>query len=66
MRVRPAIVGFALSCGLGAAREGAIGRRSLAFPAGFALAVAMEESGAPEHRCQVPGGLQVDGRPYAA
>src|SRR5439155_7807198 len=38
----PAIVGFAIGCGLGAACEAAIGLRSLALPVGLAvLAVAM-------------------------
>jgi hypothetical protein len=33
----PAVVGFALGCGLGAASEAALGLRSLALPAGLAL-----------------------------
>ena len=38
----PAIVGFAIGCGLGAACEAAIGLASLALPVGFsALAVAI-------------------------
>ncbi len=37
MRTWPAIVGFAVGCGLGAACEAAIGLRSLALPTGFAL-----------------------------
>ena len=38
----PAIVGFAIGCGLGAACEAAIGLMSLALPVGLAvLAVAM-------------------------
>jgi uncharacterized membrane protein YoaK (UPF0700 family) len=42
MRTWPAIVGFAVGCGLGATCETAIGLRSLALPAGLALlAVAM-------------------------
>jgi hypothetical protein len=42
MRTWPAIVGFAVGCGLGATSETAIGLRSLALPAGLALlAVAM-------------------------
>jgi uncharacterized membrane protein YoaK (UPF0700 family) len=42
MRTWPAIAGFAIGCGLGAACEMAIGFRSLALPAGLALvAVAM-------------------------
>src|SRR6266404_9442069 len=42
MRTLPAIVGFAVGCGLGATCEAAIGLRSLALPAGLALlAVAM-------------------------
>src|SRR5258707_4597779 len=42
MRTWPAIVGFAVGCGLGAICEAAIGLRSLALPAGLALlAVAM-------------------------
>jgi len=42
MRTWPAIVGFAVGCGLGATCEMAIGLRSLALPAGLALlAVAM-------------------------
>jgi uncharacterized membrane protein YoaK (UPF0700 family) len=42
MRTWPAIVGFAVGCGLGATFETAIGLRSLALPAGLALlAVAM-------------------------
>jgi uncharacterized membrane protein YoaK (UPF0700 family) len=42
MRTWPAIVGFAVGCGLGAALEAAIGLRSLALPAGLAfLAVAL-------------------------
>jgi uncharacterized membrane protein YoaK (UPF0700 family) len=42
MRTWPAIVGFAIGCGLGATCEAAIGLRSLALPAGLALlAVAM-------------------------
>ena len=42
MRTWPAIVGFAVGCGLGATCEAAIGLRSLALPAGLALlAVAM-------------------------
>jgi uncharacterized membrane protein YoaK (UPF0700 family) len=42
MRTWPAIVGFAIGCGLGAISEAAIGLRSLALPAGLALlAVAM-------------------------
>lgn len=42
MRTLPAIVGFAIGCGLGATCEAAIGLRSLALPAGLALlAVAM-------------------------
>jgi uncharacterized membrane protein YoaK (UPF0700 family) len=42
MRTWPAIVGFAVGCGLGAACEAAIGLRSLALPTGLALlAVAM-------------------------
>jgi uncharacterized membrane protein YoaK (UPF0700 family) len=41
-RTWPAIVGFAIGCGLGATCEAAIGLRSLALPAGLALlAVAM-------------------------
>jgi uncharacterized membrane protein YoaK (UPF0700 family) len=43
MRTWPAIVGFAIGCGLGATCEMAIGLRSLVLPAGLALlAVAME------------------------
>jgi uncharacterized membrane protein YoaK (UPF0700 family) len=42
MRTWPAIVGFAIGCGLGATCEAAVGLRSLALPAGLALlAVAM-------------------------
>ena len=42
MRTWPAIVGFAIGCGLGATCEATIGLRSLALPAGLALlAVAM-------------------------
>ena len=42
MRTWPAILGFAVGCGLGATCETAIGLRSLIFPAGLALlAVAM-------------------------
>jgi uncharacterized membrane protein YoaK (UPF0700 family) len=42
MRTWPAIVGFAIGCGVGATCEAAIGLRSLALPAGLALlAVAM-------------------------
>jgi uncharacterized membrane protein YoaK (UPF0700 family) len=42
MRTWPAIVGFAIGCGLGATCEAAIGLKSLALPAGLALlAVAM-------------------------
>jgi uncharacterized membrane protein YoaK (UPF0700 family) len=42
MRTWPAIVGFAVGCGVGAASEVAIGLRSLALPPGLALlAVAM-------------------------
>jgi uncharacterized membrane protein YoaK (UPF0700 family) len=42
MRTWPAIVGFAIGCGLGATCEAAFGLRSLALPAGLALlAVAM-------------------------
>ncbi|WP_291578106.1 YoaK family protein [Bradyrhizobium sp.] len=42
MRTRPAIVGFAVGCCLGATCETAIGLRALALPAGLALlAVAM-------------------------
>jgi uncharacterized membrane protein YoaK (UPF0700 family) len=42
VRTWPAIVGFAVGCGLGAKCETAIGLRSLALPAGLALlAVAM-------------------------
>ena len=42
MRTWPAIVGFAIGCGLGAICEAAIGLWSLALPAGLALcAVAM-------------------------
>ncbi|MDB5410192.1 MAG: permease [Rhodospirillales bacterium] len=42
MRTWPAIVGFAVGCGLGAACEAAIGLASLALPTGLALlAVAM-------------------------
>jgi len=42
MRTWPAIVSFAIGCGLGAICEAAIGLRSLALPAGLALlAVAM-------------------------
>jgi uncharacterized membrane protein YoaK (UPF0700 family) len=42
MRTWPAIVGFAIGCGLGATCEAAIGLRSLALPTGLALlAVAM-------------------------
>jgi uncharacterized membrane protein YoaK (UPF0700 family) len=42
MRTWPAIVGFAVGCGLGATCETAIGLRALALPAGLALlAVAM-------------------------
>jgi uncharacterized membrane protein YoaK (UPF0700 family) len=37
MRTWPAIVGFAVGCGLGAACEAAIGLRSLALPTGLAL-----------------------------
>ncbi len=37
MRTWPAIVGFAVGCGLGATCEAAIGLRSLALPAGLAL-----------------------------
>ena len=43
MRTLPAIVGFAVGCGLGATCEAAIGLWSLALPAGLAfLAVAMK------------------------
>jgi uncharacterized membrane protein YoaK (UPF0700 family) len=46
MRTWPAIVGFAVGCGLGAACEVAIGLKSLALPAGLALlAVAMGTTG---------------------
>jgi uncharacterized membrane protein YoaK (UPF0700 family) len=49
----PAIVGFAIGCGLGAACEAAVGLWSLALPAGFALlALAMSF---PAKR-PVPGG----------
>ena len=42
MRTWPAIVGFAIGCGLGAICEAAIGLWSMALPAGLALlAVAM-------------------------
>jgi hypothetical protein len=42
MRTWPAIVGFAVGCGLGATCEMAIGLRSLVLPVGLALlAVAM-------------------------
>jgi uncharacterized membrane protein YoaK (UPF0700 family) len=42
MRTWPAIVGFAIGCGVGATCEAAIGLRSLALPVGLALlAVAM-------------------------
>jgi uncharacterized membrane protein YoaK (UPF0700 family) len=42
MRTWPAIVGFAIGCGVGATCEAAIGLSSLALPAGLALlAVAM-------------------------
>ncbi len=42
MRTWPAIVGFAIGCGLGATCEAAIGLMSLGLPAGLALlAVAM-------------------------
>src|SRR6202795_4562934 len=42
MRTWPAIVGFAIGCGLGATCEAAVGLRSLALPTGLALlAVAM-------------------------
>jgi hypothetical protein len=47
-RTRPAIVGFAVGCGLGATLEAAIGLRSQALPAGRALravAMAMTEGG---------------------
>jgi uncharacterized membrane protein YoaK (UPF0700 family) len=45
MRTWPAIVGFAVGCGVGAASEAAIGLRSLALPVGLALlAVAMGTS----------------------
>jgi uncharacterized membrane protein YoaK (UPF0700 family) len=37
MRTWPAIIGFAVGCGLGAACEAALGLRSLALPAGLAL-----------------------------
>ena len=37
MHTWPAIVGFAVGCGLGAACEAAIGLRSLALPTGLAL-----------------------------
>jgi uncharacterized membrane protein YoaK (UPF0700 family) len=37
MRTWPAIIGFAVGCGLGAACEAAIGLRSLALPTGLAL-----------------------------
>jgi uncharacterized membrane protein YoaK (UPF0700 family) len=37
MRTWPAIVGFAIGCGLGATCEAAIGLRSLSLPAGLAL-----------------------------
>jgi uncharacterized membrane protein YoaK (UPF0700 family) len=36
-RTSPAIFGFAVGCGLGAACEAAIGLRSLALPASLAL-----------------------------
>ena len=36
-RTLPAILGFAVGCGLGAAYESAIGLRSLALPVGLAL-----------------------------
>jgi uncharacterized membrane protein YoaK (UPF0700 family) len=36
-RILPAILGFAVGCGLGAAYESAIGLRSLALPVGLAL-----------------------------
>jgi uncharacterized membrane protein YoaK (UPF0700 family) len=37
MHTWPAILGFAVGCGLGAACEAAIGLRSLVLPAGLAL-----------------------------
>jgi hypothetical protein len=46
VRAWPAIVGFAVGCGLGATLEAAIGLRSPALPAGLAfLAVAMGMTG---------------------
>ena len=36
-RAWPAIIGFAIGCGLGAAREATIGLGSLALPAGLAV-----------------------------
>jgi len=49
MRTLPAIVGFAVGCGLGATCAAAIGLRSLALPAGLALlAVAMGMTADPK------------------
>jgi uncharacterized membrane protein YoaK (UPF0700 family) len=47
----PAIVGFTIGCGLGAACEAAVGLWSLALPTGLALvAIALAVSTGREHR----------------
>jgi hypothetical protein len=46
----PAILGFAVGCGLGAAYESAIGLRSLALPVGLALLAFFIGFAAPDAR----------------
>jgi uncharacterized membrane protein YoaK (UPF0700 family) len=48
-QIWPAIVGFTIGCGLGAACESMVGLRSLALPSGLALvAIAMSFAASPD------------------
>jgi len=66
MRVRPAIVGFALSCGLRAAREGQSAVGPWLCLQGLLSRLRWKKAARPSIDAKCLGGLQVDGRPYAA